>query len=122
MRWLRQRRQRKATIQYAEELEKRILDKIAEGDKRAKAAYDIIKSKEKNEAIAALLSLVVPGAGQIYVGKIGKGLAILGATIVLAWVLIGVFVWLWNIWDAKDEAKLHNAQITIEVARCYGLA
>ena len=66
--------------------------------------------KNRPAGLAALLSLVVPGSGQILVGDRGRGLSLLGAILGLG-VLIGwqgstallaplVLIWLWNVWDA----------------------
>jgi TM2 domain-containing membrane protein YozV len=43
-----------------------------------------LKSFKKNRFIAALLSLIIPGLGQIYAGKGNKGAKIIFASIVIA--------------------------------------
>lgn len=62
-----------------------------------------------------MLSLVVPGAGQLYLGLRTRGLAILGAVAglvaLLSWLdmaylyIILVPFWLWNAWDARQQAR-----------------
>jgi len=64
--------------------------------------------KEKDAGIAAVLSLIIPGLGQMYVGKVGRGIIILLITIVLSVVLIGFIIWIWNIFDAYNLAKKYN--------------
>jgi len=44
----------------------------------------------RNPGVAAVLSLFIPGAGQIYNGEIGKGMGFLGAVIAL-WAFWSVF-------------------------------
>lgn len=83
----------------------------------------------KNPRLAALLSLIIPGTGQLYLGAREPGIAILVTTIVLAfliqftsevlriavvetaivktswlWLLLAVF-WLWNVFDAHRRAQ-----------------
>ena len=43
---------------------------------------------DKSEGLAAVLSFLIPGLGQIYVGKIGRGIAFLIGGVVLA-----MFIW-----------------------------
>ncbi len=65
--------------------------------------------------IAALFSLIIPGLGQIYVGKWKRGIGLflgitaqlgifygLGMNNLLYWMGL---VWLWNIWDAFNTAS-----------------
>ena len=47
---------------------------------------DLIAPSGKNTVLAAILSCCIPGLGQIYLGQLWKGLAIL----ILDWVLGGV--------------------------------
>lgn len=86
-------------------------------------------SATKSPTIAALLSLIVPGAGQLYLGARNAALAIFGAAVGMAfliwftqdqfgvgeitlggietswlWLLLAAF-WLWNVWDASQRAK-----------------
>jgi len=83
----------------------------------------------KNPLLAPLFSLIIPGAGQLYLGAREVGSAILVATVVLAlliqftsevlriavietaffktswlWFLLALF-WLWNVFDAYRRAR-----------------
>lgn len=80
---------------------------------RIKAASS---SEIKSTGIAAIASFVIPGLGQIYCGKIGRGIMILiGAVIccLLIIVIIGIVLapiyWIWNIYDAYTLAKKINS-------------
>jgi len=80
---------------------------------------------ERNEGLAAVLSFLWAGVGQIYVNEIKRGLLIilaysllLVAGIVLMIAVnvfvglvlcaLGVVLWIWNIFDAHDLAKKYN--------------
>jgi phosphonate transport system permease protein len=66
-------------------------------------------------ALAALLSLLVPGVGQLYLGERRRGLVFMAAPLVLvsllAWLHMPVLFiglapfWLWNAWDARQRAQ-----------------
>ncbi|MCQ6253575.1 DUF6677 family protein [Methanocaldococcus sp.] len=45
---------------------------VKDMDKQQKIVY--YEQKKKNAGIAVLLSVIIPGAGQIYLGKVGKGI------------------------------------------------
>ncbi len=81
--------------------------------------------KNRPAGLAALLSLVVPGSGQILVGDRGRGLSLLGAILGLG-VLIGwqgstallaplVLIWLWNVWDAWRLAGGRRGSATLPI-------
>lgn len=70
----------------------------------------------KSTGIAAIASFIVPGLGQIYCGKIGRGVMILIGAIIcclLIVVVIGIILaplfWIWNIYDAYTLAKKINS-------------
>lgn len=71
---------------------------------------------EKSAGLAAVLSALVVGLGQLYNGQIGKGIAffvlaiILGITIFIGigLILVPIF-WIYNVYDAYDTAKKINA-------------
>ncbi|MDO9045408.1 MAG: zinc-ribbon domain-containing protein [Methanobacteriaceae archaeon] len=72
----------------------------------------------KNAGLAAVLSFLVVGLGQIYNGQVGKGLLLLvGALIsgVLMLVFIGfitwLIIWIYAIYDAYNTANEINAQL-----------
>ena len=76
----------------------------------------------KSPGVAVLLSLLLTGAGQIYCGKAGRGIAFFCAG-VFAWVtlffLIGFIllpaVWIWAAVDAASLAKRQNAMLMATV-------
>jgi TM2 domain-containing membrane protein YozV len=45
---------------------------------------------KKNPLLAAFLSLLITGAGQIYLGRVGRGLVFLGSVLLLSILLDGV--------------------------------
>lgn len=51
-------------------------------------------AKQPSQGIAALLSLIIPGAGQMYLGRVGRGLAWLAITVFcyVGFLPIGVVV------------------------------
>lgn len=69
----------------------------------------------KNEALALVLSLLIPGVGQLYVGKIAQGIILLiaYAVCVLTWWLLftmlgAVVIWIYSMADAYSCAKEYN--------------
>lgn len=70
----------------------------------------------KNGGLAAVLSFIIPGAGVIYAGQIGKGLLyfIIGALVTIATVFIifaGILFlvfWVWQIYDAYNITEEYN--------------
>ncbi|OZM56126.1 hypothetical protein CIB95_13535 [Lottiidibacillus patelloidae] len=69
----------------------------------------------KNSGLAAVLSFLVPGLGQVYNGHIGKGIAffigagIAGLTaIILIGFILAPIVWIWGIVDAYKCAERIN--------------
>lgn len=81
-----------------------------------------IYTPKKSAGLAAILSLFIPGLGQIYNGQIVKGIIILFVDIiltitafVLTAILIGIVLWLpvfiislYAMWDAYETAKKIN--------------
>ena len=72
--------------------------------------------QNKNEGLAAVLSFLFTGLGQIYNGQIAKGILFVVVGIVFAgliFVLIGIILypifWIYNIYDAYATAKKINA-------------
>jgi TM2 domain-containing membrane protein YozV len=72
----------------------------------------------KNPGIATVLSLFVPGAGQVYNGQIFKGIMLILAMMVsygLTFLLIGFIsapiVWIYAMVDANKTANRINAQM-----------
>ena len=64
----------------------------------------LYEQKKKSPGIAVLLSLIIPGAGQMYLGKVGKGIILL----IFFWTIIA---WLYSIFDAYKYAKDYNARL-----------
>lgn len=73
-------------------------------------------AERKNEGLAAVLSFLFVGLGQIYNGQIGKGIlfiivgvvAVLSMLILIGFILYPLF-WIYNIYDAYSTAKEINA-------------
>ena len=84
------------------------------------SAAPTVPAARKNEGMAAVLSFLFVGLGQIYNGEIGKGIIFLIIGIILVFtmfILIGFILyplfWIYNIYDAYNTAKKINAgQIT----------
>ncbi|MGB8252291.1 MAG: phosphonate ABC transporter, permease protein PhnE [Anaerolineaceae bacterium] len=70
---------------------------------------------KKSKLIGAILSIPVPGLGQIYQRKIKRGAGIFLAVITIlltvvwyghpAWYIPIILLWLWNIWDAWSQPR-----------------
>lgn len=56
-----------------------------------------------NPGVAAVLSLIIPGAGQLYKRQIGRGIVILAITGIgyLCFILPGLCIHIWQVWDAS---------------------
>lgn len=74
-----------------------------------------LQSELKNPGIAAVLSFLIVGLGQVYNGEIGKGIVlILIYFIALGTILIGIGIflvpvlWLYGVLDAYNTAKRLN--------------
>lgn len=79
------------------------------------AAQPTSVQQHKNEGLAAVLSFLFTGLGQIYNGQIGKGILFFVVGIVFAaliFFLIGIILypifWIYNIYDAYSTAKKIN--------------
>ena len=75
-----------------------------------------IPKERKSEGIAAVLSFLFVGLGQIYNGQIGKGflfiiigvICLFTIIILIGFILYPLF-WIYNIYDAYNTAKKINA-------------
>ena len=74
-----------------------------------------ITTEKKSSGIAAIASFFIPGLGQIYNGKIGKGIMYIIIGIIFAllmFVLIGFILyplfWIYNMYDAYTTAEKIN--------------
>ncbi len=59
----------------------------------------------KSPWVALLLSLLIPGAGQMYNGEVGKGFLFLIVTYATVVIFIGFAIWIWSFLSAYDKAK-----------------
>ena len=66
---------------------------------------------EKNAALAALYSFIIAGMGQVYNGHTLKGVAIFLGTLVgiVVFVIPGLLIWIFGVYDAYRSAKKMNA-------------
>jgi TM2 domain-containing membrane protein YozV len=66
--------------------------------------------KEKSPGIAAILSFIFAGSGQIYNGDMVKGILVLLGTLIGALIFLvpGVIVWIYGIYDAYTTSKKMN--------------
>jgi phosphonate transport system permease protein len=70
---------------------------------------------KKSSALASILSLIIPGLGQIYIGQFTRGVAFLLAVAVTgllvrwkgsSFLYVGIaLAWLWGVWDAYSLAQ-----------------
>ena len=95
---------------------KQIKEFVKDMDKTQRIVY--YEQKKKSVGIVVLLSLVIPGAGQIYLGKVGKGILLFilaGISAILCFLLIGFLllpiICIYSIYDAYKSAKDYNAQL-----------
>jgi len=77
----------------------------------------------KISCLAAVLSLIIPGLGQMYAGQIGRGLLFLfigvPLTAIIAlfffWLILPLFLplafWIWNIFDAYNICNEYNKRL-----------
>jgi len=79
-------------------------------------ATHVRSTVQKSPGLAAVLSFLFIGLGQIYNGQIGKGLLFIVAGIILTFtvfIIIGIIFlpifWVYNIYDAYNTAKKINA-------------
>lgn len=72
--------------------------------------------KRKDPGVAALLSVFVTGAGQIYNEELAKGIlffvvqtiSVLSIAILIGFITTPI-LWIWSVWDAKTTAEKLNA-------------
>lgn len=64
--------------------------------------------REKSAGVALLLSFLIPGAGQMYCGRVGKGFLMLIGSLALWAILFGWTIWIWSMIDAYVTAKDMN--------------
>jgi TM2 domain-containing membrane protein YozV len=71
----------------------------------ASAASPFSGAITKSPGLAAVMSLFIPGLGQLYCGRMMRAIAFFIGTVVTVPFFIGLGVWLWNIIDAYNVAK-----------------
>ncbi len=81
----------------------------------------------KNSTLAAILSFLIPGLGQIYNGEVGKGIMIIVVQIVNAFLMMivigfftGLAVMVWAMYDAYKTAERINLQYVQQYSTVYG--
>ena len=62
-------------------------------------------SKKKKPAVAALLSVMFGGGGQIYLGQVTKGIIVMALVYIGSFLIVGVVLWPIAIYDAYILAK-----------------
>jgi TM2 domain-containing membrane protein YozV len=85
------------------------------GVRQTSAVYREVIYQQKNPGLAAVLSALFVGFGQIYNGEIAKGLIMMVLyffSILLIFVFIGLLttplIWIYGIYDAYNTAKRIN--------------
>jgi TM2 domain-containing membrane protein YozV len=93
------------------------MPRVMESDPRVRGVMVAQTSGEKNPAVALVLSLFIPGAGQFYNGDNKRGALMLGGALIslmLAAVTIGVFtgvaIWIWSVVNAYNVASGKTAR------------
>ncbi|WP_245527600.1 NINE protein [Methanotorris igneus] len=76
---------------------------VKDMDKTQRIVY--YEQKKKSVGIAVLLSALIPGAGQMYLGKVGKGIIIL----LTFWFFLIPYIY--GIYVAYKSAKDYNARL-----------
>ena len=75
-----------------------------------------IMVNKKSEALSLILSLLIPGLGQIYNGQVKKGAIMIVAAVVCSFVMFLFFplaflylvLWIYGMYDAFKDAKEYN--------------
>jgi len=78
----------------------------------------LYETNKKSPGLALILSLLIPGAGQIYNGEVGKGIAML-IVVIVCWmfffllipILVAIVIWVWGIIDAHHTAQNYNTAL-----------
>ena len=66
--------------------------------------------EEKSAGVAAILSFIFTGSGQVYNGDLLRGIGILVGTIIGSFIFFipGIIVWIYGIYDAYTTAQKMN--------------
>ncbi|NTV00303.1 MAG: zinc-ribbon domain-containing protein [Methanoregulaceae archaeon] len=76
-------------------------------------------ARKKEPVLAALLSFIFAGSGQVYNGELGKGILILAGTIIGAFVFLipGIIVWVFGMYYAYTSSeKMNKGEIPLKEA------
>lgn len=71
--------------------------------------------KKKSPGLAVFLSIIITGAGHMYLGKVGFGFLLLFIQLVLWVVLMGWVMWIIAPILAYNEAKRYNNLLKLEL-------
>jgi len=76
-------------------------------------AGNVVYVKEKSAAAAIILSFIFTGAGQVYNGKLKKGLLMMaGFWIGMIFFVPAVIIWIYSMYDAyKDADKMNKGEL-----------
>ncbi len=78
----------------------------------------IVVEPPHSPAVAGLLSMVIPGAGQIYAGRSARGIGWLIVTMLsLPTVFLAMLFWPLQIFDAIDVARSENRKRARDLAQ-----
>jgi TM2 domain-containing membrane protein YozV len=66
--------------------------------------------RKKEPILAAILSFIFAGSGQVYNGELGKGILVLVGTVIGAFIFLipGIIVWIYGIYDAYITSEKMN--------------
>ena len=53
------------------------------------------QQQSKSPLVASALSVFIPGAGQLYAERLGRGIGVMLITIALTPIYVGIALWLW---------------------------
>lgn len=67
--------------------------------------YPLYPWVRKSPGLAAVLSFFIPGLGQVYCGRLGRGALFFLGSFLLVPIVIGFGIWIWNIVDAHSLAQ-----------------
>jgi TM2 domain-containing membrane protein YozV len=84
-----------------DESELQALRNMTQGMDKAQRAM-FYETKDKNVGIAMVLSIVIPGTGLMYIGKIGKGIIIL----LTSWLVVPYF---YGLYATYHDSKAYNS-------------
>ena len=75
----------------------------------------LMESKKKSPGTAIVLSVLIMGLGQIYVGKIARAVGFWVVALILIFTFVGILVlpilWIFNLYDAHQLANRHNEEL-----------